>query len=92
MARVGVCVGARHMRTRLRAARLWAGSSGGGELSPGGGSTERRSDTSRRILLKRVGEHAVNGPAEGLLAGLPVAAQSTANSHIDNLVVAEIPI
>ena len=50
------------MRMQLGSSgRLWhsvrGGSSGGGELSPGGGSTELRSDTSRKILLKRVGEH-----------------------------------
>ena len=57
MARVGVCVGARHMRTRPRGGEIVGGSSGGGELSPGGGSTEVRSDSSRKILLKRVDEH-----------------------------------
>jgi hypothetical protein len=41
--------------------RLWhsvrGGPSGSGELSPGGGSTEMRSDTSRKFLPNRVDEH-----------------------------------
>ena len=36
---------------------MWGGSSGRREFSQGGGSTELRSDTSRKILLKCVGEH-----------------------------------
>jgi hypothetical protein len=69
------------------------GSSGRREFSQGGGSTELRSDTSRKILLKCVGEHQQPmAQLRGLAAGPSGSGSSTANSHIDNLVVAEIPI
>ena len=63
MARVGVCIGARHLRRRPRVARLWAARRAAVSSGPDGGSTEMRSDTSRKILLKRVGEHLQQKPS-----------------------------
>ena len=65
------------------------GSSGGSQLSPGGGSAEMISDgctdANRKVLVKRVGENLLpTAQAWGLWRpGPPVAAPRTGNSHID---------
>ena len=86
-----VSIGARHMEHAgsTESGETAGCSSGGGELSPGGGSAEMisdgRSDTNRKVLVKRVGEHLLpTAQARGLWRpGPPVAAPGTGNRHLD---------
>jgi hypothetical protein len=87
----GVRIGARRMEhagTTQRGETVGE-STCGGQLSPGGGSTEmisdRRTDADREILVKGVGENLLpTSQAWGLWRpGPPVAAPGTGNRHTD---------
>ena len=88
---IGVSIGAGYMEHRAEAQHGQAvgGSSCGGQLSPGGRSTEMISDgctnANRKVLVKGVGEHLLPAAqAWGLWRpGPPVAAPGTGNRHID---------
>ena len=88
---VGVSIGARHVKHTgtTESGETVGGPSGGGELSPGGGSTEMISDgcsyANRKVLVKRIGENLLpTAQACGLWRpGPPVAAPCTGNRHID---------
>jgi hypothetical protein len=86
-----VTIGARHMEHTgmTESSKTVGGSSCGSQLSPGGRSIEmisdRRSDTNRKVLIKRVGKHLLpTAQAWGLRQkGPAVAAPRTGHGHID---------
>ena len=89
VARIGVRIRTRHVEhagTTERGKSV-GGSSCGGELSPGGGSTEvisdSRTDADRKMLIKRVGKHLLPAAQAGRLwrPGPPVAAPCARSCH-----------